>query len=99
MKHSDIVVIGSGLAGLTAALAGARQGKSVTMLTYGSGSLSLNSGVIDLLGYDAQHQLVRSPREAIGHLPAIHPYHKIGLPAIEQSIEFFKDFTSKAGFP
>ena len=36
MKHSDIVVIGSGLAGLTAALAGARQGKSVTMLTYGS---------------------------------------------------------------
>ncbi len=99
MKHSDIVVIGSGLAGLTAALAGARQGKSVTMLTYGSGSLSLNSGVIDLLGYDVQHRLVRSPREAIAHLPEIHPYHKIGLAAVEQSIQFFKEFTSQAGFP
>ena len=35
MIRSDVVVIGGGFAGLVAALASAKRGKSVTLLTYG----------------------------------------------------------------
>ena len=65
MKHADTLVIGSGFAGLMAALVSANQRKKVTLLTCGSGSLSLNSGVIDVLGYDEKHDYVECPKEAI----------------------------------
>ena len=74
MKHADTLVIGSGFAGLMAALVSANQRKKVTLLTCGSGSLSLNSGVIDVLGYDEQHHYVECPNEAIASLPAEHAY-------------------------
>lgn len=99
MIHSDTVVIGSGLAGLVSALVSAKKGKKVTLLTCGSGSLSLNSGTIDILGYDAGHKYVASPRKAIPDLPKSHPYHKIGMKMLEESIEFFLNATKEYGLP
>lgn len=99
MKHTDVIVIGGGVAGLTAALASARKGKSVTLLSYGSSSLTLNSGLIDIMGYDDEHRAVKSPREALAKVPADHPYHKIGMESIEQAIEFFREFAKKYHMP
>ena len=65
MKHSDVIVIGSGVAGMTAALASAQQGKSVTLLTYGASSLSLNSGLIDILAFDDEHKAAKSPLDSL----------------------------------
>ncbi len=47
----DVVVIGAGLAGLTAALRLMRAGKSVILATKGPGGLQLSQGTIDILGY------------------------------------------------
>ena len=52
MSKSDVVVIGNGFAGLMSALVSADQGKKVTLLSYGAGTFPLNSGVVDVLGYD-----------------------------------------------
>ena len=92
MIHSDTVVIGSGLSGLVAALASASRGEKVTLLSYGAGTFPLNSGVIDILGYDAGHKPVASPAAAINRLPQTHPYQKVGLPLIQEAIEFFQEF-------
>ncbi len=99
MKHADTIVIGSGFAGLMAALVSANQRKKVTLLTSGAGSLSLNSGVIDVLGYDQQHNYVECPRTAIDSLSPDHPYKKIGLETVEKAVDFFIDFTRDYGFP
>lgn len=99
MIHSDTVVIGSGFAGLMSALVSAKKGKKVTLLTCGSGTLSLNSGTIDILGYDAGHKYVSSPGKAIPDLPTNHPYHRIGLKLLEESIEFFLKVTEEYGLP
>ncbi|MBQ1415939.1 MAG: anaerobic glycerol-3-phosphate dehydrogenase subunit B, partial [Selenomonas sp.] len=92
-------VIGSGLAGLMAALVSANQRQQVMLLTAGAGSLTLNSGVIDILGYDENHNYVECPREAIASLPQDHPYQKIGVANVEKAVEFFLDFTRDYGFP
>jgi glycerol-3-phosphate dehydrogenase subunit B len=99
MKHSDVIVIGSGVAGMTAALASAQQGKSVTLLTYGASSLSLNSGLIDILAFDDEHKAVKSPLEGIKSLPACHPYSKIGADYVEKAVEFFCAFAKKYHLP
>ena len=99
MRKSDTIVIGSGLAGLIAALASAERGQKVTLLSYGSGSLSLNSGVIDVLGYDEHHVPVTSPRKGIGTLPDTHPYRKVGMEMIEKAVAFFLDTTNKYHLP
>ena len=99
MKHSDTIVIGSGLAGLMAAYTSAGRGKKVTLLTTGSGSLSLNSGVIDVLGFDGNHEFVASPKEGIKSLPEDHPYRKIGMDMVEKAVDEFLAFTKEYGFP
>ena len=99
MKHADTIVIGSGLAGLMAALVSANQRQRVMLLTAGAGSLTLNSGVIDILGYDENHNYVECPRGAIASLPQEHPYQKIGVANVEKAVEFFLDFTRDYGFP
>ncbi len=44
---SDVVVIGAGLAGLTAALRLARSGRSVMLVTKGPGGLQLSQGTLN----------------------------------------------------
>ena len=99
MSKSDVVVIGNGVAGLMAALVSADEGKKVTLLSYGAGTFPLNSGVIDILGYDDAGKAVDSPIEGIGKLAENHPYKKIGVAAIQDSVEFFKRTVAGEGFP
>lgn len=99
MSKSDVVIIGNGLAGLTAALVCGDQGKKVMLLSYGAGTFPLNSGVIDILGYDDAGRAVQNPAKGIEKLAGNHPYSKIGMAAVQKSVEYFKKVVAAEGFP
>lgn len=95
-RKTDIVVVGAGLAGMTAALVAAQSGKQVTLLTHGVGSLAISSGTIDVLGY-VDGTAVSDPFEAISDLPETHPYSLIGADSVRDSIEWLKKVCRNAG--
>ncbi len=99
MKERDVAIIGGGFAGLFAAVVCAKNNKKVTVFLYGSGAFPLNSGLIDILGYDEARTLVKDPLAAIESLPAEHPYHRIGKQSIEEAADFFLKFMEEEGFP
>ncbi len=99
MRESDVVVIGSGLAGLTAAITAAGRGKKVSLLTMGAGTLSIGGGSIDVLGYLEGGTAVASPLEGIAALKETHPYAKAGKQAVSEAVDFFLELCKEAGFP
>jgi glycerol-3-phosphate dehydrogenase subunit B len=81
--RADVVVIGAGLAGLTAAVRLAEHGRRVLLLAKGAGSTHLSSGTVDVLGYAPER--VDSPAEALPGFLAErpdHPYAKVGVDGI-----------------
>lgn len=91
MKY-DVIVIGAGLAGLTAAARAREKGKSVLLLATGPGTVSISSGCIDLLGYQPGDKVYFTPEpwSAIGtimdELPR-HPYRLVGRDHIQGALE------------
>jgi len=61
--HYDVVVIGAGVAGLTAATRLAESGARVCVLAKGVGSTHLAPGTVDVLGYDPER--VEDPAVAL----------------------------------
>ncbi|MGZ0747404.1 glycerol-3-phosphate dehydrogenase subunit GlpB [Haloparvum sp. AD34] len=90
--ESDVLVIGGGLAGLTSALAAARQGADVRLVSYKQSTLRHASGLVDVLGYtpDGEGPLV-DPYDAIPDLPAQHPYRTVGVDAVREAMALFDD--------
>ena len=82
------VVIGSGIAGLTAAIGLARAGVQVTVVTKGLGGLQLSQGTIDVLGYtgDQHHSFVPKPLDGFDDLPEDHPYRLTGRESLARGI-------------
>ncbi len=88
----DAIVIGAGMAGLTAARKIAETGKKVAVLSRGLGTTNMSTGVIDLLGY-LQNELVINPEENISKLVRTspsHPYAKIGNGNAKKTLEILK---------
>jgi glycerol-3-phosphate dehydrogenase subunit B len=87
----DTVVIGAGLAGLTAALRLAEEGQRVAVLAKGVGATHLSPGTVDVLGYvDGP---VESPANALPDFAAAnpdHPYRRLPLDLIRASLDWFK---------
>jgi glycerol-3-phosphate dehydrogenase subunit B len=87
----DVVVIGAGVAGLTAATRLAEGGARVCVLAKGVGSTHLAPGTIDVLGYDPER--VSSPADAlagfVGARPT-HPYALVGVDAIAPALEWLR---------
>lgn len=75
----DNIIIGGGLSGLLCGIALAREGRHVAAIAAGQSTLHFSSGSFDILGYDADGQVVTSPFEAIKQLEVSHPYHLVGL--------------------
>jgi glycerol-3-phosphate dehydrogenase subunit B len=89
VSHHDIVVVGAGLAGLTAAVRLAEGGARVLVLAKGVGATHLSAGTIDVLGYAPDR--VERPREALGLLRDGHPYGLVGAEAVAASVEWLKE--------
>ena len=91
MSHHDVVVVGTGLAGLTAAVRLAESGARVLVLAKGVGSTHLSGGTIDVLGYAPDR--VERPGEAVAALVAAepgHPYAHVGADGIAAAVDWFK---------
>jgi glycerol-3-phosphate dehydrogenase subunit B len=88
----DAVVIGAGVAGLTAATRLAEQGASVCVVAKGVGSTHLAPGTVDVLGYAPDR--VDSPAESLPSFVAAHPDHPyavVGAEAIAPAVAWFSD--------
>ncbi len=90
--HYDAVVLGAGVAGLTAAARLAEGGARVCVLARGVGSTHLAPGTIGVLGYDPER--VEKPADALPGFIAAHPDHpyaQIGADAVAPALEWFAD--------
>lgn len=99
MTKSDVIVIGGGFAGLMAAAVSAKRGKKVTLLTYGSGSFPLNSGLIDIMARPIDETICATPVEGIQVLPAQHPYKRVAASTVEEAVAFFKELCEEEKYP
>ena len=103
-KQTDVLVIGAGLAGLTAAWQAAVRGKKVKVLAKGWGATHWHSGCIDLLGYWPLEAdtAVTNPLQTIEQLVKErpqHPYALAGLDNITAAVSAFQALCADAGYP
>ena len=92
MSHHDAIVVGAGLAGLTAAVRLAESGARVLVLAKGVGATHLSGATIDVLGYAPDR--VERPADALAAFLADrpeHPYNHVGADGIRAAIAWFKD--------
>jgi glycerol-3-phosphate dehydrogenase subunit B len=91
VSHHDVVVVGTGLAGLTAAARLAEDGARVLVLANGVGATHLSGGTIDVFGYAPER--VERPAEAIAALVDArpgHPYTLVGADGVAAAVDWFK---------
>ncbi|UPV74278.1 glycerol-3-phosphate dehydrogenase subunit GlpB [Halorussus limi] len=90
--EDDVTVVGGGIAGMTAALAAAREGVDVRLLSHKDSTLKSASGLVDVLGYlpesDGEGPL-SDPFEAIPQLPDAHPYRTVGVEGVREALAVF----------
>ena len=88
MRHSDVLVVGAGMAGLMAAVTAAKSGASVSVLSEGAGVISIGSGAVDFLGYVNGKKITDNPFNHLSELGKEHPYNIIGAEnVIEAAID------------
>ena len=92
MSHHDVVVIGTGTAGLAAAVPLAEAGARVLVIAKGIGATHLSPGTVDVLGYAPTR--VERPLEAFEALLDArpdHPYGLVGAAGVTAAVAWFKD--------
>jgi len=98
MTH-DTVVVGARLAGLTAALRLADEGRRVLVIARGVGSTHIAPATIDVLGFAGER--VKRPGEALpGFIDShpSHPYARFPVEVIGASIEWLKGRVPALGY-
>jgi glycerol-3-phosphate dehydrogenase subunit B len=96
----DTVVIGAGLAGLTAALRLAEQGQRVMIVARGVGATHLAPGTIDVLGYLGDTR-VDAPADSVAALVASspdHPYTHVTAAHLAASLAWLGARTAPLGY-
>ena len=96
-KTTDVIVVGSGLAGLMAALAAARQGREVRVISEGTGCLAIGSGCVDVLGYAPDGSRVDDPWAAMQRLAPAHPYSLLGPDKVRAALEALVETAARHG--
>lgn len=100
----DVLVVGAGLAGLTAAWQLAQSGKKTRVIAKGWGANFWHTGCVDVLGYYPidSGEPVESPAAALERLiqeDSGHPYAIAGMERISAAIEAFKAMCAAQGYP
>jgi len=88
-QHFDVIVIGMGLSGLTAAKTAAEARQKVLIIGKGMGSLCLFSNTIDILGQCPLGTKMKDSLSLWIKDHAEHPYAKVGLERIEEALSSF----------
>lgn len=97
-EQCDLLVVGGGLAGVTAALAAARSDEtaSVRLLAPSSDRFRTHTGVLDVLGYlPGQESPVSNPFAVIDELPEQHWYVKLGIDTLREAVTLFDEITGE----
>jgi glycerol-3-phosphate dehydrogenase subunit B len=92
MTH-DVVVVGAGLAGLTAAVRLAEEGRSVLVIAKGFGATHLAPPAIDVLGYSPEGEAVETPARGLAALvkaSSDHPYARVGAETVAGALDWCK---------
>lgn len=102
--QNEVLVVGAGLAGLTAAWQLATRQKKVRLVSKGWGATHWHSGCIDVLGYYQvdQPDPVESPGVTLAKLIADepeHPYALVGAFGVEAALTAFQTLCGEAGYP
>lgn len=93
---SKIVVIGAGIAGLTATLRCVAAGHQVTTITKGIGGLQLGQGTMDILGYMPNR--VERPLDDLAALADEHPDHPYAIlnaDAVRTGVDYFAELVGE----
>lgn len=91
----DLLVIGAGLSGLTAAYTAAKAGLQVKVIAKGLGALHWSAGTVDVLGYlPGSEKPVQRPLAALNNLPDGHPYK---LTDVAAALDAFQALTQELG--
>lgn len=104
MNEQTTLIIGAGLAGLTAAWRVAAAGQKVRLITKGWGTTHWHAGCVDVLGYyplDVQ-TAVSSPIQTIEQLTADFPHHPYALTGVEtlaEALQTLQTLCAGVGYP
>ena len=92
--RNEVLVVGGGLAGLTAAIAATRAGADVRLVSAKQSTLRNASGLVDVLGYTHDGAgPIADPFEALDDLHEEHPYATVGADAVRDGLALFDDVT------
>jgi glycerol-3-phosphate dehydrogenase subunit B len=99
----DLIIIGTGMAGMAAAVFAARRGLDAVQVGI-TGELGFASGPLDLLGVHpvAEGRVVDDPWQGIVQLcrdEPLHPYAKLEIAAIRRAMDDFLAFLEAGGYP
>jgi glycerol-3-phosphate dehydrogenase subunit B len=102
MSDYDTLIIGAGLAGLTAGCRLAQAGHEVLLVSQGMGALLLSSGAIDVLGFHPPESLepVANPLDVLHDFMLErpeHPYQVLGGEMIQAGLTGFLALIDGAG--
>ncbi len=96
----DVIVVGAGLAGLTAALRLTEQDQRVLVIAKGIGATHLAPSAIDVLGYSGDER-VENPQAALPRFVNSHPGHPYAHVAVEriaESLDWLRGSVPELGY-
>jgi len=94
----DLLVIGAGLAGMSAAITAAKAGWQVRVIAKGMGVTHWHAGTLDVLGYlPATDERVQTPLITSQTLATDHPYALLGAERLQDHLTTFQGWLAHSG--